>query len=310
MPLLFDRLVPWLLLLMPALAMAPQAPKAASSQEPFQRPERIGLLPAKVIDECSGLARSRRHAGILWTHNDSGADPVLLAVRFDGTVVRRVALPTTTNVDWEDIALDAADRLVVADIGDNIAARRDLVLYRLPEPDPATTDLPGRVETFRFRYPKAIDAVNAEALFVSGEVAFIVTKEPRVARLLRLSLATQSTSNGAAVATPAVAATATAELVGTVEGVQHITGACLSADGCHLALLTYLKVVVFDLDQPLQSDQPGPALLATLHKATRRQQELFLGQSEAITFDGACLIIGTELGRLRSRPSLWRLTPK
>ena len=60
----------------------------------------------------TGIAASRRHAGVFWIHNDSGNPPALYAVRRDGSLIREytVAAP---NLDWEDIAGDDEGRLYV-----------------------------------------------------------------------------------------------------------------------------------------------------------------------------------------------------
>jgi len=300
MPSPFASLAPVLVLLLPAVSMLAQVPKAAPA--PFHNPERLGMLPEKLLPECSGIVGSRKHAGILWTHNDSGETPELFAVRGDGTVVRRLALPLANNFDWEDIALDAKDRLVVADIGDNFSVRTEIVLYRLAEPDPAAADPPGRIETFRFRYPPKAGPIDAEALFVRGDQAFLLTKQRQTARLFRLSLA----GNGDAAAPPILA-----EALGKLDGIAQVTAANLADDGRHLALLTYLKVVVIDLEQPFVADAPATELLATLRQAARREQYLLVGQSEGITFVGKDLVVATEKGPFANgHPSLWRLSPQ
>ena len=216
--------------------------------------------------------------------------------------MRRVTIPMATNVDWEDLALDGSNRLIVADIGDNQAARQELVLYRFPEPDPKGTEAVGDVETLRVRYPPKLGPVDAEALFLCGNHAFLVTKERRTARVFRVALP----GNGQAPTAPIVA-----ESLGALQDIGHVTAACLSDDGRHLALLTYFEVVVLDFDKAFAPDLPAMELLTTLGKAPRRRQSIFLGQSEGITFDGLTLIIAAEMGPFPGgQATLWRLTPK
>src|SRR5688500_2734693 len=52
-----------------------------------------GSLVARLaeVHEASGLALSRRHTGVLWTHNDSGR-AMLYAVGVDGQLRARVAV--------------------------------------------------------------------------------------------------------------------------------------------------------------------------------------------------------------------------
>jgi len=292
-------------LLFTLLAIGPlsaQDQPVADNKPPFQRPERIGTLPVELLAEASGLAHSRRYADVHWTHNDSGATAEVFAVRTNGTVVRQVAIPKATNVDWEDIALDSGNRLLVADIGDNFAARKELVIYRFAEPDPTGTAAVGKVETFRFCYPPTYGSLDAEAMFVLGDHAFVMTKEHRTARLFRISLAAPSTAEAA----PLVA-----EFLGAIDGLARVTAACLADDGLHLAILTYLQVVVIDLEKPLDAALPAAELRTTLLTAPRREQPVMLGQCEGITFVGKDLVAGAEQGPFSwGRPLLWRLAPR
>ena len=57
------------------------------------------------------------------------------------------------NVDWEDITVDEAGHLIVADVGNNYNDRRDLVLYYLDEPAPTAGRTVFRKKIF-FRYPE------------------------------------------------------------------------------------------------------------------------------------------------------------
>ncbi len=300
MPSPLSRLLPVLALFAAAGPALGQRNDAANA--PFRAPARIGTLPLQTVPEASGIVRSRRHADVFWTHNDSDGTAEVFAVRGNGTLLRRVVVPGAKQVDWEDIALDEQDRLVVGDLGDNFAAHREHALYRFAEPDPHGTAAVDRVETFRWRYPAECGALDAEALWVAGDFAFVLTKEPRAARLFRIELSAKA----AAAREPVQA-----ELLGTLDGLQQVTGACLSAERRQLAVLTYFEVVVFDLAEPLQADLPATALLGALHEAKRRTQAVMLGQCEGITWDGHDLVVATERGPVRwGRPLLWRLVPK
>src|SRR5689334_12926657 len=55
------------------------------------------------VPEASGLTISRRHDGLLWTHNDSGNEPVLFAIDTSGRARGRVRVSARLR-DWEDIS--------------------------------------------------------------------------------------------------------------------------------------------------------------------------------------------------------------
>jgi hypothetical protein len=136
------------------------------------------------VPEASGLAVSRRHAGVLWTHNDSGNETVLFAVDAMGQARGRVRVPSRTR-DWEDLAAgpcrpvdeaqgESGDCLYIADIGDNDVARRNVQVLRVPEPD-LDAARTARPDVFTLTYPDGPH--NAEALFVAGGRLFVVTKD-------------------------------------------------------------------------------------------------------------------------------------
>jgi hypothetical protein len=130
----------------------------------------------KEARESSGLARSRRDPTILWTHNDAGNEPVLLAVDAGGALAGQVRLEGATLEDWEDIAVGPCSGghcLYVGDIGDNEAVRRSITVYRVEEPAPDAASA-GPATAMRAKYGDG--ARDAEALFVIGSRVYIVTK--------------------------------------------------------------------------------------------------------------------------------------
>ncbi|MFI7410571.1 WD40 repeat domain-containing protein [Streptomyces sp. NPDC049627] len=89
------------------------------------------------ITESSGLAASRQHPGIYWTHNDQDKGAYLYAV--DSSTGETVATITMTGVgtprDVEAISMGPDNQLYVGDIGDNDGVKWPYVwVYRLPEP--------------------------------------------------------------------------------------------------------------------------------------------------------------------------------
>src|SRR5262245_50818086 len=119
----------------------------STAREKPRRPDRPALCgPLSVsvtgtvrdpsIAELSGLVASRRRPGVLWAIEDSGNTASLVGLRADGTFLGRFPVTGAQNVDWEDVAIAGGD-VYAADIGDNMEARDSIVVYRVPEPDPA-----------------------------------------------------------------------------------------------------------------------------------------------------------------------------
>jgi hypothetical protein len=153
-----------------------------------------GHLDSVELPEASGLAASRRDVGLLWTHNDSGDNARLYALKSDGTVVGRFDLAGLKAGDWEDIALGpfgglSGDALFVADTGDNLAARSTVVVHVLAEPELSESPDPVEVPvlaSLELSYPDG--PVDCESMFVdpvSGDI-YLVAKEVREDQTSRL----------------------------------------------------------------------------------------------------------------------------
>lgn len=125
------------------------------------------------LSETSGVVASQDHPGVVWAHNDSGHQPVVVASDLDGHEVGAFLLPLADTVDIEDIALHQG-MLYLADIGDNDQVRPEVAIYRFPEPDPSGNEGVNEVETFRLRYPDGPH--DAEAFLVdpgTGELVIV-----------------------------------------------------------------------------------------------------------------------------------------
>jgi len=135
-----------------------------------------GPIALKDVFEASGLAVSRRHRDVLWSHNDSGNPELLFALDRRGTPRARIRVPVRMR-DWEDISAARCpdgDCLYLADIGDNRSSRADVSIYRVIEPALDATDT-APPQRFRARY--ADGAHNAEAMFVIDSTVFIITRD-------------------------------------------------------------------------------------------------------------------------------------
>ncbi len=152
---------------MPAGAQAKSAPicKPAGS-----------LVRLDGLAEASGLAASLVTPGRLWAHNDSGK-PELVALDAKGTETGRVSLSGATVEDWEAIASAPCGNgacLYVGDIGDNEAKRKEIIVYRVPEPAKAGGSISAD-GVFRASYPDG--AHDAETLLAAPDgTLFVVTK--------------------------------------------------------------------------------------------------------------------------------------
>ena len=168
----------YLLVLACALLAGCSGPDApAERQETRIGFEVAGRLENPKIIEASGLARSQREPGVLWTINDSGK-PYLYALDHEGQHLGRVDLNKSDNRDWEDLAsfkLDGDPYLLVADIGDNDARYKKRTIYVAKEPrtDENKTKVDWEID---FEYPNGPRDAEAAAVDVENERILVLTK--------------------------------------------------------------------------------------------------------------------------------------
>lgn len=221
--------------------------------------ELIGTLPP-VLAETSGLAVSRAHPGVLWSHNDSGDGPNLYAIDATGKLLATFQLKAQAR-DWEDMdsgpcpdgvgkASDSPSPpvcLYLGDIGDNGRVREMLTIYVVAEPSVARAGgSPQVVETrsFRYRYPDGPDDAEALAVLPDGDMTIVTKGRSGTIGFFRLSRA--------AIARAIVSGEVlSAEYEGDSgikpdEAISRLaTGAAASPDGTTLAVRTYYEVYFF-----------------------------------------------------------------
>jgi len=229
----------------------------------------VGRVGAAAATELSGLVLSRSQRGVLWTHNDSGDAPRLLAVALDGRLLADVALTGAEAFDWEDIAAGPRE-LFVGDIGDNVPQRDVIVVYRVPEPRvagvaaPPTTAAASRIE---LRYPDG--RRDAEALL----------RDPVSGALVVVSKRSSGRAGIYVAGRPAAGTATTMRRRGTVrlgEG-ELVTAGDVSSDGRTIVLRTYASAYVW-------TRRRGERVAAALtRKPCKAGAELFReGQGEAL----------------------------
>ncbi|MCX2968763.1 MULTISPECIES: hypothetical protein [Streptomyces] len=223
-----------------------------------------------AITESSGLAASRAHEGVYWTHNDSAHSARLFAV--DGTSGRTVATVTLTGVagrDLEAVSVGPDGRVYVGDIGDNFGGNWPHVwIYAFPEPERlADTTLTPAVYTVQY----ADGARDAESLAVHPETG-------------RVYVVGKTEGGDGLYAGPPELSTAG---VNTFERVADIdlwaTDAAFSPDGSRLAVRSYFGGLMYAWEDG------APRRLGRLRVPIQQQ-----GEAVAFTPDGRHLLYGSE----------------
>lgn len=233
-----------------AMAVAAEAPRLPDTAAlKLNVAAQLGSGPAK---ENSGIVRSRTRPNLFWMQNDSGDEPRVYPIRRDGTVyqsnrapdVPGVLIAGAVNSDWEDIAVDSDNHLIVADFGNNPNDRRDLVLYYIDEPSPTAESTTVKKKVF-FRYPAqdqfpaSQDNFNfdSEALFTVGTRVYLLTKNrsDTMTQLYRFDRMEPHRTNDLT-------------LLDSFDIGGKVTAADASPDGSRLVVTTYDAIWLFDAE--------------------------------------------------------------
>lgn len=245
------------------------ADRAAATCEVIQAPT---PLPAEM-EETSGLAMA---GGLLWTHNDSGSDPVLYALTPSGQPVGNVPVPGARNLDWEDLAAGPCPSgtcLYIADIGDNEGSRRSVALYRIPVPDSGVA-VP-EAERFSFRYPGG--GRDAESLFIlpAGD-PIVVTKGRRHAvAVYRYPLPLGAGESARVERVRRLSS-------GPLPRDEQVTGASISPDGDWVALRTYTALLLYRTSELLGGGDASPHTVDLTHLGEPQGEGVAIGENGRI----------------------------
>ncbi|WP_234386493.1 WD40 repeat domain-containing protein [Streptomyces sp. ERV7] len=222
------------------------------------------------IKESSGLAASRTHPGIYWTHNDSDDGPYVYAI--DSKTGETVARITMTGVgrprDVEAISVGSDGNVYVGDIGDNLGGTwKNVWIYKFPEPA-RLKDATVKATQYVVKY--ADGPRNAEALMVHPKTG-------------RLYIASKKEGGGGLYEGPERLSTAGTNVFRRIDDVPWVTDGAFSPDGTKLALRGYFWAAEYDWKG---------GKLGTRHGVSAP----LMRQAESVTYtpDGKALLFGSE----------------
>ena len=259
----------------------------------------LGTITDPGIGESSGLAASRRNPGLLWTHNDSGDEPLVYCLDLKAAPCGVWRVTGAEAWDWEDMAAGPGPRpgehyLYLGDIGDNLDQRTEIIVYRIPEPAapaggaalptkaaPAATP---PAEALKLRFPDGPH--NAEALAVhptTGDL-YVVSKDAQASRVYKATAPLDASK------VTTMAQVGTVRLGTGARGLEQVTGADISPDGRRAALSTYTDGYEMEVPADGVFDDVWSQKPAAVALGPRLQ-----GESIAYRLDGNALLTTSEI---------------
>lgn len=251
-----------------------------------------------VLKESSGIAVSSPNR--IWSHNDANNTNQLFCFDTTGVLVRTLNIINATNVDWEDLTRDDEGRIYINDAGNNENNRKDLKIYRIPNPD----DIAGNIvqadvisfildDQYQFPPPSTNRNYDIEAILWKSDSLYLFTKnrsDPQngTCKMYRL---------------PAIPGTYIAQLAGSVNLGQNndearVTSADINLGTGEVILLTSTKIVSF-------TDYPGNSFFDGDMKEFYFSSAV--GQVEGIQFVDNSRLFMTEEKSKRSNGHLYEI---
>jgi hypothetical protein len=141
----------------------------------------MGDLPNE-LNENSGITTLENDK--IWLIEDNGNNDVIYEVSTKGEGLREFKVKNAKNHDWEDLTKDDKGNLYIGDFGNNDNDRKNLVIYKIPNP----TKEPGdkiEAEEIKFKFPEqkkyppilSERKYDTEAFFCLNNVLYIITKD-------------------------------------------------------------------------------------------------------------------------------------
>ncbi|PIB38236.1 hypothetical protein [Maribacter sp. 4G9] len=197
------------------------------------------------LEENSGMISLTDSA--VWIVEDGGNKDELYKVDFKGNILKSLTMKNGDNDDWEDLAKDHLGNVYIADIGNNDNSRKDLKIYKVPNPEVEPGDKID-AEIIELRYPeqkefppkKSGRFFDAEAIFHHDNKIYIVTK----------NRSNPFTGSAYVYSVPDVKGEYVATLVAEINLCSdwktcQITGIDISPNGTKVIALSYGKLFIF-----------------------------------------------------------------
>jgi hypothetical protein len=266
------------------------------SSPDYAAPRIIGKIESSEVTESSGIVASRCNENAFWTHNDSGNQNLIYALNIKGEHLGAWRVSGSKNKDWEGIGTFQNAKgecfLYLGDIGNNVRAHGELIIYRVKEPsiseankssgknNPETTEA---AEAIKINYPDVRH--DAETLIVhpqTGDIYVLTKRISGAAGIYRLkaNYATDKTNTLEKIADFSVPAIPNGLL----------TGGDITPDGKRVVICDYFNAYELKLPEKAKDFEEIWRQEINVIKLGERQQ----GEAVCYSLDGNSIFATSE----------------
>lgn len=292
-----------------ALVLAATSSISCRAQENQEYLSQVCVVQSPKINENSGVDTSQAYKNAIWTHNDSGNDPIVfLFSQTTGKTLAELTIVDCKNADWEDIcSFQSGEQgyLLIADVGDNKKKRDWYQLCIFPEPElelsahdseePDIQRLQLRQwKDLRFKYEDGSHNCEAVVIDMAAKKILLLEKvlvsEDQVPGVYQIELPEEKTDD-----------LLVAKRIADIP-YKNITGMDLSADGTRIVVRTYVDGFLYSRTEGeswaevFAANKPK-----TLALPLQRQ-----GEGVCFSLDEKSVILSSE----KKRAPLWRIKLK
>lgn len=253
----------------------------------------VGTVTSNLLKEVSGIVTSNQDNNSIWTHNDSGDNPLIYLLDDKANLKYKCTITNAKNRDWEDITT-YKNRLYIGDIGDNNAVHPHYTIYIIDEPSvKSNADITvNKTDRIIYKYPDgAKDAETLMADPMNGDL-YIVSKRESNVNVYRIVFPYNLKD------------TTIAEKVLTMP-FTYFVGGDISRDGKEIIMKTYQKIYYW----PRKTGKTIAEALAQKPQEILYQQEP-QGESICWSADGKSFFTLSEESPLKIPPVLYRFDKK
>lgn len=139
-------------------------------------------LPSS-LRETSAIEKTA-NSNTLWIIEDAGNKNHLYGLDSKIDIIKNLEIENVQNIDWEDLTSDIFGNIYIGDFGNNNKKRKNFAIYKVSNPENATTVT--TAEVISFTLPKGMKSEDFESFFLYNNNFYIFSKNNKQVKLFKV----------------------------------------------------------------------------------------------------------------------------